>query len=73
VSGVQTPQGFHRELIVRAHRAAVKSGTIVSDDGSAVLALGEKVHTIPGERNNIKITYVEDAIIAEAVLGRQRW
>jgi len=35
---------------------------------SLVFALGEKVRTIEGERTNIKITYSEDAPIAEAIL-----
>lgn len=73
IAGVQTPQGFHRELIVRAHTAALETGSVVSDDGSLVLAVGEEVRTIPGEGTNIKITYIEDAVIAEAVLSRQRW
>ena len=72
ISGVQTPQGFHRNLIVRAHAEAVRRGSVVSDDGSLVLAIGEEVRTIPGEGTNIKITYIEDAVIAEAILSRQR-
>ncbi len=72
ISGVQTPQGFHRDLIVRAHSEAVRRGSVVSDDGSLVLAIGEEVRTIPGEGTNIKITYIEDTVIAEAILSRQR-
>ncbi len=73
VAGVQTPQGFHRKLIVRAHADALERGAVVSDDGSLVLALGEEVRTIPGEGTNIKITYIEDTVIAEAILSKQRW
>jgi 2-C-methyl-D-erythritol 4-phosphate cytidylyltransferase len=32
--------------------------------------MGEKVRTIRGERTNIKITFLEDAAIAEAILRR---
>jgi 2-C-methyl-D-erythritol 4-phosphate cytidylyltransferase len=68
VAGVQTPQAFRFELIVRAHREAKVRGLASSDDGSLVLALGEPVHTIPGERTNIKVTFREDVAIAEAIL-----
>jgi 2-C-methyl-D-erythritol 4-phosphate cytidylyltransferase len=68
ISGVQTPQGFHAALILRAHRSAKAKGYTSSDDGSLVFALGEGVGTIEGERTNIKITYPEDGPIAEAIL-----
>ena len=68
ISGAQTPQGFRVSLIARAHRNAIAKGFSSSDDGSLVFALGEKVRTIPGERTNIKITYAEDAPVAEAIL-----
>jgi 2-C-methyl-D-erythritol 4-phosphate cytidylyltransferase len=69
VAGVQTPQAFRRELIERAHREARARGFQSSDDGSLVLALGEVVHAIAGERTNIKVTYREDTTVAEAVLS----
>lgn len=68
ISGVQTPQGFRAALAVSAHRSAKAKGLTSSDDGSLVFALGEKVRTVEGERTNIKITYPEDAPIAEAIL-----
>ena len=71
ISGVQTPQGFDKELLMRVHRHAQSRGYESSDDGSLVLALGETVTTIPGERTNIKVTYPDDVVIAEAVLGSQ--
>lgn len=72
VSGAQTPQGFHTELLVRAHHNALEKKISSSDDGSLVLALGRPLWSIPGERTNIKITFIEDAPIAEAILERQR-
>lgn len=68
VAGVQTPQAFRLELILRAHREAKARGFHSSDDGSLVLALREPVHTVPGERTNIKVTFREDVAIAEAIL-----
>lgn len=70
IAGVQTPQGFRLELVVRAHRAARERALESSDDGSLVLALGEPLVTVPGERTNIKVTYRDDAAIAEAILKR---
>ncbi len=72
VAGVQTPQAFRRDLIVRAHREARARGFHSSDDGSLVLALGEPVHTVPGERTNIKVTFRDDVAIAEAILGNRK-
>ncbi len=68
VAGVQTPQGFRLDLIRRAHLIARERGFKSSDDGSLVLALAEKVATVPGERTNLKVTYRDDVIIAEAIL-----
>jgi 2-C-methyl-D-erythritol 4-phosphate cytidylyltransferase len=72
VSGAQTPQGFRVDLLNRAHKSALEKGISSSDDGSLVLALGEPVASIVGERTNVKITFIEDAPIAEAILERQR-
>ncbi|MEJ2719722.1 MAG: 2-C-methyl-D-erythritol 4-phosphate cytidylyltransferase [bacterium] len=72
ISGVQTPQGFRTALLMRAHRRAKSDGLMSSDDGSLVFALGEPVVTVPGEPTNMKITYIEDAVIAEAILARRR-
>jgi 2-C-methyl-D-erythritol 4-phosphate cytidylyltransferase len=69
ISGVQTPQGFRTDLLRRAHANAETKGIKSSDDGSLVLAMGESVATVPGERTNIKITFEEDMAIAEAILA----
>lgn len=71
IACVQTPQGFRRELLVRAHRRAASRGLRSSDDGSLVLAMGERVEVVRGEPDNIKITYVEDVALAEAILARR--
>ena len=51
VAGVQTPQGFRYDLILRAHRERPGAGLESSDDGSLVLALHEPVFTVAGERS----------------------
>ena len=68
IAGVQTPQGFRLDLIRRAHKVARERGFKSSDDGSLVLALAEKVATVPGERTNLKVTFRDDLSIAEAIL-----
>jgi len=68
IAGVQTPQAFGLELIRRAHRIARERGFESSDDGSLVLALGEKVATVAGERTNLKVTFRDDLMIAAAIL-----
>lgn len=62
----QTPQGFRRELILRAYREAIKEKYfILTDDSELVTRLGEKVRIIPGDPVNIKITTPIDLVIAE--------
>lgn len=71
IAGVQTPQAFAVDVIRTAHRGAHARGLRFSDDGSLVFALGESgtpVATVPGERTNIKVTYAEDLLVAEAIL-----
>jgi 2-C-methyl-D-erythritol 4-phosphate cytidylyltransferase len=70
VSGVQTPQGFATALIVEAHRRARERGYRSSDDGSLVVAMGEPLATVPGDRNNIKVTFPEDVAVAEIILTK---
>jgi 2-C-methyl-D-erythritol 4-phosphate cytidylyltransferase len=71
IACVQTPQGFQRELLVKAHRRAASRGLQSSDDGSLVLAMGEPVSVVRGEPNNMKITHREDLTVAEAILARR--
>jgi len=68
IAGVQTPQAFELALIRRAHEHALHEGIAASDDGSLVLSLGGSLATVPGERTNIKVTYPEDLVLAEAII-----
>ncbi|MCF4122165.1 2-C-methyl-D-erythritol 4-phosphate cytidylyltransferase [Antribacter sp. KLBMP9083] len=69
---VQTPQGFERGLLVRAHEAgAVRAAAehlAATDDAGLVEALGEKVHIVPGDDLAFKITTERDLWLAELVL-----
>jgi 2-C-methyl-D-erythritol 4-phosphate cytidylyltransferase len=64
---VQTPQGFDRELLTRAHAAG--AGLAASDDAGLVEALGEPVVVVPGEDAAMKITTEADLHHAEFFAG----
>jgi 2-C-methyl-D-erythritol 4-phosphate cytidylyltransferase len=63
---VQTPQGFRRALLVKAHAAAVDQHT---DDAGLVEGIGGRVVCVPGDERALKITRPIDLIVAEALLG----
>jgi 2-C-methyl-D-erythritol 4-phosphate cytidylyltransferase/2-C-methyl-D-erythritol 2,4-cyclodiphosphate synthase len=65
---VQTPQGFRRDLLTRAHAAA---GHDATDDAGLVESLGEPVGMIPGHVEAFKVTTPFDLVLAEAVLERR--
>jgi 2-C-methyl-D-erythritol 4-phosphate cytidylyltransferase len=63
---VQTPQGFARALLERAH--AVTDGGPATDDAGLVERLGEPVVTVPGSDEAFKVTRALDLLLAEALL-----
>lgn len=72
---VQTPQGFRREVLEQAHRAAVAAadGGGVTDDAGLVEAIGGTVWVIPGDPHALKVTTAADLDLAERIVaGRDR-
>ena len=65
---VQTPQGFRREIIIKAYEQAARDNFLGTDDSSLVERLGYKVKIVKSDYKNIKITTPEDILIAEAFL-----
>ena len=63
---VQTPQVFDAGLIKRAYGRI--SGESFTDDASVLEAMGETIHLYEGNRENIKITYPEDLLIAQTLI-----
>ncbi|MBQ4506402.1 MAG: 2-C-methyl-D-erythritol 2,4-cyclodiphosphate synthase [Firmicutes bacterium] len=57
---VQTPQGFRRELLIRAYEKAAEDGFSGTDDASLAERLGVIPAIVPGDYKNIKITTEED-------------
>ncbi|MEU6348679.1 2-C-methyl-D-erythritol 4-phosphate cytidylyltransferase [Streptomyces sp. NPDC047072] len=66
---VQTPQGFDRATLVRAHETVTED---VTDDASMVEQLGSTVVVVPGHEEAFKVTRPLDLVLAEAVLARRR-
>jgi 2-C-methyl-D-erythritol 4-phosphate cytidylyltransferase len=66
----QTPQMFRIGVL---QQALVQAGDQVTDEASAIEALGHAPLLVPGGAQNFKVTYPEDFALAEAVLAaRQR-
>ncbi|HEX6828894.1 MAG TPA: 2-C-methyl-D-erythritol 4-phosphate cytidylyltransferase [Burkholderiales bacterium] len=61
----QTPQMFRRGLLLKALEQA---GAAVTDEASAVEALGLMPRLVPGETRNIKVTVPQDLALAELIL-----
>jgi 2-C-methyl-D-erythritol 4-phosphate cytidylyltransferase len=63
----QTPQGFPREVIVRAHRDAKASHVDATDDAALCERLGIPVVVVRGSERALKITDETDFARAEAM------
>lgn len=68
---VQTPQVFDFDLLRGALQNALNKNLSITDDCSAVEALGMHVYLGEGSEENIKITTPMDLILAEAILKRR--
>jgi 2-C-methyl-D-erythritol 4-phosphate cytidylyltransferase len=62
----QTPQMFRLGLL---RQALAHSGDAVTDEASAVEALGHAPLLVPGELENFKITWPQDLALAERLLA----
>ncbi|MFD4222205.1 2-C-methyl-D-erythritol 4-phosphate cytidylyltransferase [Streptomyces griseus] len=69
---VQTPQGFDRDTLVRAHAEVAVDGEGATDDAGMVERLGQSVVVVPGHEEAFKVTRPLDLVLAEAVLARRR-
>ncbi|ATJ83885.1 2-C-methyl-D-erythritol 4-phosphate cytidylyltransferase [Halomonas beimenensis] len=66
-----TPQGFRYGLLRHALAEAARRGVAVTDEASAVEALGHSPRLVSGRRDNLKITHPEDLVLAELILAAQ--
>ena len=65
---VQTPQGFKREILLRAYDKAAEENFLGTDDSSLVERLGVKIKIVASSYENIKVTTPEDIHVAETIL-----
>jgi 2-C-methyl-D-erythritol 4-phosphate cytidylyltransferase len=65
---VQTPQGFRRDVLERAHATEPGAAT---DDAGLVERLGFEVRVVAGHEEAFKITRSLDLVLAEAILDRR--
>ena len=63
----QTPQGFRRDLLLRAYEAAGSEASGATDEAGLVERLGAPVTLVPGAPGNFKITGPEDVDRARAL------
>ncbi|MDH4572306.1 2-C-methyl-D-erythritol 4-phosphate cytidylyltransferase [Salinicola acroporae] len=66
-----TPQVFRFDLLRQALDAARSTGVKVTDEASAIEALGLAPRLVTGSRDNLKITHPEDLAMAARILALQ--
>jgi len=64
----QTPQAFRYLALLAAHRSGLTGTT---DDAALLEATGEKIRLVPGSDDNIKLTYPEDSVRLQRILGER--
>ena len=69
---VQTPQGFKRDILLRAYQKANDEGFLGTDDSSLVERLGIRIKVVTSGYDNLKITTPEDIFVAETLLRKER-
>ena len=66
----QTPQGFHFDAILAAHRAAI--GRELTDDAAVAEAAGFTPAIVDGSEHNLKVTTQEDLAAAERLIAARQ-
>ena len=70
---VQTPQGFTKDIVVRAHQDFdAGSGVAATDDASLVELLGVSIAHVDGSPDAFKVTYANDLLLAESVIADRK-
>jgi len=65
---METPQCFALDLLRRAYQGVLNRNEIVTDEVSAVEALGESIYLVENRFPNLKITFAPDLAVAQALL-----
>jgi 2-C-methyl-D-erythritol 4-phosphate cytidylyltransferase/2-C-methyl-D-erythritol 2,4-cyclodiphosphate synthase len=66
----QTPQGFHFDAILAAHRAAI--GHALTDDAAVAEAAGLAPLLVDGSDDNLKVTTPQDLLAAERLIASRQ-
>ncbi len=70
VVSVQTPQGFFARTLLEAFRAAATAGVEATDTAATMERFSDLVvRTVPGDPDNIKVTWPEDMVRAADLLA----
>ena len=66
----QTPQGFHLDIILKAHQLAINEGIDTAPDDCFLIKKYKlaDIGLVAGDINNIKVTYPIDIDFAETIL-----
>lgn len=67
-----TPQMFRYSMLSQALQHGLKEGAMITDEASAIEALGHQPRMIEGCRDNIKVTLMSDLALAERILESRR-
>jgi 2-C-methyl-D-erythritol 4-phosphate cytidylyltransferase len=68
LKAIQTPQGFRKEIIIKAYQKADELGFYGTDDAYLVEQAGFPIKIIEGDELNIKITSKEDLLFCEKII-----
>ena len=69
---METPQVFERELLRRAYDYVLAEDLAVTDEVSAIEAIGARVRVVLNDQPNPKITFAADLLLAESLLASRR-
>ena len=70
---IQTPQGARLGLLREAHEHVARHGLAITDDASAIEALGHRVVLVPGHHDALKVTEQLDLALAQGILDGRSW
>lgn len=70
LGAAQTPQGFRAEILREVLDRAQREGIDGTDEAGLAARFGYKVHGVPGDPRNLKITLPEDLEIAESYMSQ---
>ncbi len=72
LGAAQTPQGFSREVLMRAYASASKAGVVVTDEAMVLERQSWPIAAVRGSVSNFKITTPEDLDRARRLLAPAR-